>query len=107
MSDQEKSFAGSYKPWGSVRRRNLIARVLHTAAMTVLGLAVIAGLILLVVFAASLAVIGVAALSLMALAALVMRKPVRIFVRSERPQMPTKADGLFEAHKKGSTWIVY
>jgi hypothetical protein len=100
------SFKRSYRPWGQVRRRNMVSRVLHIISMTALGLALLAGLAFLVVFAASLAVVGSVAVALMALAAFVTRKPVRIFVRGGEK---TKDDGkgLYEARKTGSTWSVY
>jgi len=106
MTDQDFRFAPyarTYRPWGQVRRQNLIGRVVHGTLMTALGLAVLAALALLFVFAASVAVVGVVALGLMTVAALIRRSPVRIFVRSGRPE----SKGVYEARKKGSTWIVY
>lgn len=100
------SFKRTYRPWGQVRRRNTVSRVLHILSMTALGLAVLAGLALLVVFAASVAVVGAAAVALMALAAFVTRKPVRIFVRG-REKTKDNGKGLYEARKSGSTWSVY
>jgi len=100
------SFKRSYQPWGQVRRRNMVSRVLHIVSMTALGLALLAGIALLVVFAASVAVVGAAALALMALAAFVTRKPVRVFVRGQdKPKDDGK--GIYEARKSGSTWSVY
>ncbi len=93
----------SYRPWGDVRRKSLIARVFHMAMMTVLGLGIMAALALTFVFAASLLVIGIAAAGVMALVATFMRKPARAFVRSEAP----KADGVLDARKDGTTWTVY
>ncbi len=105
---KDPSFAFSartYRPWGQVRRQNLISRVLYVASMTVLGLAVLAGLALLIVFAASIAVFGVVALALTALATFLVRKPARIFVRSR--ERTDNGKGVYEARKKGSTWSVY
>ena len=70
--------------------------------MTALGLAALAALALLFVFAASVAIVGVVALALVAVAALLRRTPAKIFVHAER-----SPKGVFEARKKGSTWIVY
>lgn len=102
MSDRNTSYS-AYQSWGQVRRKNLIARLVHGAVMTLVGLAALAGLALTVVFAASVAVLGVAGVALMGLMALLRRTPVRVFVKAEKP----KADGVFEARKSGSTWIVY
>ena len=110
MSDQDSSFATlsdthrsyseqrAYRPWGQVRRKNLIARVVYGLVMTVVGLAVLAGLALLVVFAASVVVAGVVACALMAVMASFTRKPAKVAIR---------ADGVIEARKKGSTWTAY
>lgn len=103
MSILKSHMFRSYRPWGEVRRKSLIARVFHVALMTVLGLGIMAALALTFVFAASLALVGIAAAGVMALVATFMRKPVRIFVRSREP----KADGVLEARKEGSTWTVY
>lgn len=97
--------ARTYRPWGQVRRKNLVSRVFYVASMMVLGLAVLAALALLIVFAASIAVVGVAALALAALATFVIRKPARIFVRSR--ENADNGKGVYEARKKGSTWSVY
>jgi membrane protein implicated in regulation of membrane protease activity len=106
MTDQDSRFASyarTYRPWGQVRRQNLIGRVVHGMLMTALGLGALAALALLFVFAASVAVAGVVALVLMAVAAFIRRTPARIFVRSDEPN----GKGMYEARKKGSTWIVY
>lgn len=105
MTDQDSRFASSartYRPWGQVRRQNLIGRIVHGMIMTAIGLAVLAALALLFVFAASVAVVGVVALALVAAAAFVRRTPAKIFVRADH-----SAKGVYEARKKGSTWIVY
>ena len=70
--------------------------------MTAIGLAVLATLALLFVFAASVAVVGVVALALVAVAAFVRRTPAKIFVRATHDPK-----GVYEARKKGSTWVVY
>ncbi|MBW8881915.1 MAG: hypothetical protein JF615_11010 [Asticcacaulis sp.] len=110
MSDQESSFAKvsrnyrifndsrAYRPWGQVRRKNLISRILYAVVMTVVGLAVLAALAVLFLFAASVAVAGVIAFALMAVMAAFTRKPAKVAIRS---------DGVMEARKKGSTWTVY
>lgn len=105
MTDQDSRFASyarTYRPWGQVRRQNLIGRIVHGMIMTAIGLAVLAALALLFIFAASVAVVGVVALALMAVAAFVRRTPSKIFVRADH-----SAKGVYEARKKGSTWIVY
>ncbi len=105
MTDRDTSFASlkrNYRPWGQVRRKNLMTRILHILSMSILGLAVLAALALLAVFAASLAVVGVAALALFTLGAFIARKPARIFVRAR-----DDGKGVYEARKKGSTWSVY
>jgi hypothetical protein len=113
MTDQDfhtASHARAYRPWGQVRRQNLIGRIVHGMIMTALGLAALAGLALLFVFAASVAVVGVVALALVATAAFLRGTPARIFVRAERDapgRGKSQAAGVFEARKKGSTWIVY
>ncbi len=101
MTAKEQIFSRNYRPWGQVRRKNLIARVLYGMLMTVLGLAIIAALVILALFAGAVLIAGVAACAVMALAAAVRRKPVRIFVRSEDPK------GVLQARKDGSTWTVY
>jgi len=109
MTDQESRFASyarTYRPWGQVRRQNLIGRVAHGMMMTALGMAALAALALLFVFAASVAVVGVVALGLLAVAAMLRRTPAKIFVRADR-NAQTHANGVYEARKKGSTWIVY
>ena len=100
MTAQDPSFSRSYRPWGQVRRKNLIARVLYGMLMTAAGLGILAALVLLAIFASAVLVVGVVAFAVMGAAALVRRKPVRIFVRSEEPKV-------MEAHKSGSTWTVY
>ena len=105
MSERDTSFASftrSYRPWGHMKRKNLITRVVYGLVMTAVGLAVLAGIALLVVFAASVVAVGVVALGLMALAAVFTRKPAKVHVRSE-----DKGNGVYEARKSGSTWIVY
>lgn len=97
----------SYRPWGQVRRRNLMSRILYIASMSVLGLGILAGLALLFVFAASVAVIGVIAGGLLALAAFLFRTPARIFVRSHHDNCRDGGKGVYEAHKRGSSWRVY
>lgn len=101
MTVQKQIFSRSYRPWGEVRRKNLIARVLYGMLMTVIGLGIIAALVVLAIFAGALALAGATAFALMALVAVVRRKPVRIFVRSEDPK------GILQAKKDGSTWTVY
>lgn len=106
MSDQDTNFAAfsrTYRPWGQMRRKNLISRILYGMMMTLVGLAVLAGLAVLVVFAGMVVVAGVVAFALMAVAAVFTRKPSKVFVRAEQP----RADGVMEARKKGSTWTVY
>lgn len=105
MTDQDSRFASyarTYRPWGQVRRQNLIGRIVHGMIMTAIGLAVLAALALLFIFAASVAVVGVVALALVAVAAFFRRTPAKIFVRADH-----NAKGVYEARKKGSTWIVY
>jgi hypothetical protein len=94
-------FARNYQPWGEVRRKNLIARVVTGVAMAVAGLAVLAGLALLVVFAASVAVVGAAVIGMMGLMALLTRKPAKVRIHAE------DGKGVYEARKQGSTWTVY
>ncbi len=109
MTDQQSRFASNartYRPWGQVRRQNLIGRIVHGMVMTALGLAALAAVALLFLFAASVAVVGVVALTLVAIAAFVRRTPARIFVRAER-NTQGQAKGVYEARKKGSTWVVY
>jgi len=94
-------FARSYKPWGEVRRKNLIARVVYALAMTVAGLAALAGLALLFVFAASVAVVGALVVGGMALMALITRKPAKVNIKAD------DGKGIYEARKQGTTWTVY
>ena len=110
MTDQQSSFAPyarTYRPWGQVRRKNLIARIVYGMMMTALGLAALAALVLLFVFAASVAVVGVVALALVAIGAFVRRTPAKIFVHAKRDGDRQGGKGVYEARKKGSTWIVY
>lgn len=105
MSDQDpgfSAFARHYRPWGQVRRKNLISRIVYGMIMTVVGLAVLAGVALLVVFAGVVVVGGVIAFAAMALLAAITRRPSKVFVRT-----PPRADGVLEARKNGSTWTVY
>lgn len=102
MTDRDTSNSAN-TAWGQVRRKNLISRLVHGVIMTAVGLAALAGLALAVVFAASVALLGVIGVALMGLMALIRRTPVRVFVKAEKP----KANGVFEARKSGSTWIVY
>ena len=94
-------FARSYKPWGEIRRKNLIARVVTGVAMTVAGLAVAAGVALLMLFAASVAVVGAAVVGIMGLMALITRKPAKVRIHAD------DGKGVYEARKDGSTWTVY
>jgi len=94
-------FARSYKPWGEIRRKNLIARVVTGVAMTVAGLAVAAGVALLMLFAASVAVVGAAVVGVMGLMALITRKPAKVRIHAD------DGKGVYEARKDGSTWTVY
>lgn len=98
-----ESYSRTYRPWGQVRRQNLIGRIVHGILMTALGLGVLGAVALLFVFAASVAVVGIVTLGLLAAAAFVRRTPAKIFVRSGRPN----GKGVYEARKKGSTWVVY
>jgi hypothetical protein len=105
MTDRDTSFASfnrSYRPWGQVRRKNLMSRLVHILSMTILGVVTLAALALVVVFAASVAVVVVAAVVLLTLGAFLARKPARIFVRAR-----DDGKGVYEARKKGSTWSVY
>ena len=101
------SFSRTYRPWGQVRRKNLVSRILYVTAMTLLGLAMLAGLGLLVVFAASVVAVAVVGLGLMGVAAFLLRTPAKIFVRSQRDNDAARGKGVYEARKKGSTWSVY
>lgn len=94
-------FARSYKPWGEVRRKNLIARVVTSVAMTLLGLAVVAGLAVLAIFAASVAVVGAAVIGVMGLTAFLTRRHAKISIKAD------DGKGVYEARKTGSTWTVY
>lgn len=108
MNDRNTSYAfsGSYRPWGHVRRRNTMARVIHTVLMSVLGLAVLAGLVLLAVFASAIAVVAIAALSLAGVCAALMRRPAQVHV-STQDQNQKMGKGIYVARKSGSTWTVY
>lgn len=101
MTPSDQTFSRSYRPWGQVRRKNLIARVLYGMLMTVLGLGIIAAIVLLAIFAGAVLLAAAGAFAVMALVAAVRRKPVRIFVRSEDPK------GVLKARRDGSTWTVY
>lgn len=101
MSADSSPSSRSYRPWGRMRRKNLLSRIVYGMVMTAAGLALVAALILAAVFAASLLVVGAAAIAVMALAAVLRRKPVRIFVRAQDPK------GVMEARRDGSTWTVY
>ena len=94
-------FARGYKPWGEIRRKNLIARVVTGVAMTLAGLAVAAGVVLLMLFAASVAVVGAAVVGVMGLMALITRKPAKVRIHAD------DGKGIYEARKDGSTWTVY
>ncbi len=101
------SFKRTYRPWGQVRRKNFVSRAVYVLSMSLLGLALLAGLTLLVVFAASVAMVGVATIALITLAAFVVRTPAKIFVRAQRDKTSVMGKGVYEARKKGSTWSVY
>ena len=110
MSDHGSSFATvsisrrssdesrTYRPWGQVRRQNLMARLVYGMVMTVVGLAILAATIVLFLFAASVVAASIVAFALMAVMAVFTRKPAKIAVRS---------DNVIDARKKGSTWTVY
>ncbi|CAL4866682.1 hypothetical protein MMA231_00926 [Asticcacaulis sp. MM231] len=105
MTKRDMSFAsfasGAYKPWGQLRRKNLIARIVYAMGMAVAGLAVLGVVALLAVFAASVAVIGAVVVSLMGAMALIRRKPSKVRVNTD------DGKGVYEARKDGSTWTVY
>lgn len=109
MTKRDMSFAsfanayasGAYKPWGQLRRKNLIARIVYAMGMAVAGLAVLGVVALLVVFAASVAVVGAVVIGLMGLMALIRRKPAKLRVHAD------DGKGVYEARKDGSTWTVY
>lgn len=82
-----------------------MAKLKDMILMTLLGLVSLAGIVLAVIFAGILAAVVAIGVALMALTAFVTRKPLRVSVRSEKPQ-PAK-DGVLEARKNGSTWEVY
>lgn len=108
MTDRDTSFVSfkrDYRPWGQVRRKNLMSRLIRIFSMSILGLAVLAGVVLLVVFAASVAVVGAAAVALFALGTFIARKPARIFIKARDTRDNGK--GVYEARKTGSTWSVY
>ena len=86
---------------GEVRRKNLIARVVTSVAMTLLGLAVVAGLAVLAIFAASVAVVGAAVIGVMGLTAFLTRRQAKVRIHAE------DGKGVYEARKTGSTWTVY
>lgn len=94
-------FARSYKPWGEIRRKNLIARIVTGVAMTLAGLAVVAGLAVLALFAASVAVVGAAVVGVMGVMALITRKSAKVRIHAD------DGKGVYEARKEGSTWTVY
>ncbi len=107
MTDRDTSFVSfnrSYRPWGQVRRQNLMTRILHILSLTVLGLAVIGALVVLAIFTTTIMVVGAAVLALFTLGAFIARKPARIFVRTRDHD---NGKGIYEARKKGSTWSVY
>lgn len=96
----------SYKAWGEVRRKNMIARIMSGMVMTLMGLAVLAGLAIIALFAASVAVIGAVAIGAIGLTALFTRKPAEVRIPAE------DGKGIYEARqtsssKTGSTWTVY
>lgn len=95
----------NYRPWGQVRRKNMMSRLIHILSMTLLGLVALAALALVAVFAASVVVAGVVAVALFAFGAFLTRTPARIFIRAREPRDDGK--GVYEARKKGSTWSVY
>jgi hypothetical protein len=102
MIMRDASFVRSaYKPWGEIRRKNLIARIVTGMVTTLVGLAVVAGLALVALFAASLAMIGAAVVGIMGLMAFVTRKPAKVHIQTE------DGKGVYEARKTGSTWTVY
>ncbi|MFT4074106.1 MAG: hypothetical protein QM647_01150 [Asticcacaulis sp.] len=102
MTKRDASFVRSaYKPWGEVRRKNMIARLLSSLMMTLIGLAVVAGLAVLALFAASVAMIGAAVVGVMGLTAFLTRKPAKVRIHAE------DGKGVYEARKNGSTWTVY
>jgi hypothetical protein len=106
MTDRKPSFSfsGAYHPWAAVRSRNLVARLLRAVMMTVMGVAVIAGLVLLMVFAASVAVAALVAMALVGVYAAITRRPAHVRVHA-RDQSDGK--GVYVARKSGSTWTVY
>ena len=92
MTHRDTSFA-AYRPWGHVRRRNLIGRVLYAVSMAVLGLGALAGVALLAVFAASVALAVSFAVAVVGFYATLRHKPAHVRVRaseqaSVRPVMP-------------------
>jgi hypothetical protein len=97
--------AGSYRPWGQVRRRNFMARLKYTLMMTLLGLVSIAFISIMAVFAASVLLIGAGICLLAAFTTFVLRR-VPVKVRSKSEPAP-KANGVFTARKVGNTWITY
>lgn len=102
MIMRDASFVRSaYKPWGEVRRKNLIARLVTGMVTTLAGLAVVAGLALVALFAASVAMVGAAVIGVMGLTAFVTRKPAKVRIHAE------DGKGVYEARKTGSTWTVY
>lgn len=105
MTKRDMSFAsfasGAYKPWGQLRRKNLIARIIYGMGMAVAGLAVLGVFVLLAVFAASVAVVGSIVIALMGAMALIRRKPSKVRVHAD------DGKGVYEARKDGSTWTVY
>ena len=81
MTHRDTSFA-AYRPWGHVRRRNLIGRVLYAVSMAVLGLGALAGVALLAVFAASVALAVSFAVAVVGFYATLRHKPAHVRVRA-------------------------
>ena len=76
-------FDRGYKPWGDVRRKNLIARIFTNVMMTLAGLAVVAGLAVLALFAASVAVVGAVVIGVMGLTAFLTRRHAKISIKAD------------------------
>lgn len=103
MTHRDTSFA-AYRPWGHVRRRNLIGRVLYAVSMAVLGLGALAGVALLAVFAASVALAASFAVAVVGFYATLRHKPAHVRVRASEQ---ASGKGVYTARKSGSTWTVY
>ena len=94
------NFHKGYQPWGALRRKNLMARLLRGAGLLLIGVATLCAMALMAAFAATIALVGFILAMFMTLMTRFTPKAVELKVRTQK-------DGTIIARKVGNSWMPY